>query len=357
MQSEDAMTEMESEAWRRNGTCGACMLFQVDFGQAPTMYGHCKMYTRAGQRTSTDSTCHEFKPLEGFEEKVVLAVRTHVPDSTRRPAARVVQSEPEAVMIRRRRGDEEVEVSTERPSEDVVLSVATALDDPGGALDPSVLDEAMLDVVEGFGALHDERIEAHWRGGMFLLRPADSELKPAEIDIETFFHKIVMIRDRLRTLEQKVNAHQVLSDLAKIELQAPITRVYSALTAFNSLFKRSASEWRQRRPSRRPLEELLRRWVPRDPTELAPKWVGGVVTVRPPEGSSASAHDLPMDLFFDRVLRLKRRMRQLEHAVEQHPQLDRDDKATLADYLSKCYGSLTTLNVLFRSPDDKFSSK
>jgi len=331
----------------------------VDFGEPPTMYGHCKMYSRAGQRTSTDSTCHEFKPLDGFAEKVVLGVRTHVPDSTRRSPGRVMQSDPDggATTIVRRRGDDEAVVSTERPSEDTMLSVAAALEDPGGALDPAALDESMLDVVESFGALHDERLDAHWRGAMFVLRPADAELKPAEIDIETFFHKIVMIRDRLRTLEQKVNAHQTLSDLAKIELHAPITRLYAALTAFNSLFKRSAAEWRQRRPTRRPLEELIRRWAPRDATELAPKWVGGIVSVQPAAGSSTSGHDLPMDLFFDRVLRLKRRMRQLEQVIEGHPGLDRDDKANLGDYLAKSYGSLTTLNVLFRHADDKFSSK
>ncbi|MCC6624918.1 MAG: hypothetical protein IT385_26965 [Deltaproteobacteria bacterium] len=351
------MADTGMESWRRNGTCGACALFTVDFGEPPTMYGHCKMYSRSGQRTSTDATCHEFKPLEGFAEKVVLNVRTHVPDSTRRSPGRVVQSEPEPVTIVRRRGDEEAVVSTERPSEDTVLAIATALEDPAGALDPAALDESMLDVVESFGVVHDERLDAHWKGSMFVLRPADAELKPGEIDVETFFHKIVMIRDRLRTLEQKVNAHQVLSDLAKIELQAPITRLYGALTAFNTLFKKSASEWRQRRPTRRPLEELLRRWAPRDQTELAPKWVGGVVTVQPGPGSTTSGHDLPMDLFFDRVLRLKRRMRQLEQTIEQHPVLDREDKATLLDYLSKSYGSLTTLNVLFRHADDKFSSK
>ncbi|MFO0744869.1 MAG: hypothetical protein U1F43_04225 [Myxococcota bacterium] len=344
------------DAWRRNGTCGACALFETDFGEPPVMYGHCKMYSRTGQRTSTDSTCKEFRPLEGFEQKVALEVRTHVPDSGRRTAAKPVEFDSSGV-VKRRRGDEEVEVSTDRPSEEAVSAIAEALDDPGGALDSSVLDESMLDAVEAHLVLHDERLDAHWKGAMFILRPADQELKPGEIEVETFFHKIVMIRDRLRVLEQKINAHQGLSDLAKIDLQAPITRTYAALTGFNSLFKKSASEWRVRRPTRRPLEELLRRWVPRDPTELAPKWVGGVVTVKPGEGATATAHDIPIDLFFDRVLRLKKRMRQLEQAVESHPGLDRDDKAALADYISKCYGSLTTLNVLFRHADDKFSSK
>ncbi|TNF32826.1 MAG: hypothetical protein EP329_09205, partial [Deltaproteobacteria bacterium] len=61
------------EDWRREGTCGACVHFRTDFGGPPDLYGHCKMYTRTGQRTSNDSTCGEFKPLPGFSEKVVLA--------------------------------------------------------------------------------------------------------------------------------------------------------------------------------------------------------------------------------------------------------------------------------------------
>jgi hypothetical protein len=61
------------DEWRRNGTCGACQHLQTDFGEHPTMYGHCKMYPRSGSRSSSDATCHEFKPLEGFAERIVLA--------------------------------------------------------------------------------------------------------------------------------------------------------------------------------------------------------------------------------------------------------------------------------------------
>jgi len=345
-----------TDAWRKNNTCGACALFDVDFGEAPQMYGHCKMYSRAGQRTSNDSTCKEFRPLEGFEEKIILNVRTHVPDTTRRPTPRVVEYDG-AGTVKRRRGDEEVEVLTDRPSEESISSVAAVLEDPGGGVDPQALDEAMLDVIEGFGQLHDERLDHFYRGAMFIVRPADAALKPAEIDVETLYGKFLMNRDRLRTMEQKINAHQGLSVLQKAELQAPLTRMYAAYTAFNTLFKASSEGWRTRRPTRRPLEDLVRRWNPRDATELAPKWIGGSVTIQPGSGSTAAPHDVSMDLFFDRVLRIKRRMAQLEKAIESHPTLDRDDKTTLADYLSKSHGSLTTLNILFRSADDRFSSK
>lgn len=75
-----------------------------------------------------------------------------------------------------------------------------------------------------------------WAGGSLILQPGDKSLKEKVIPIDTFFHKIVMIRDRMRTLEQRVNASK-LTDDEKINIQQYITRIYGSLTSFNVLFK------------------------------------------------------------------------------------------------------------------------
>jgi hypothetical protein len=102
-------------------------------------------------------------------------------------------------------------------------------------------------VIEGLGLEQKDVVEGlanRWQRGTLVMQSADSSLQPKEVPLETFFHKIVMIRNNLRVLEQKVNASDKLSDADKFDLQQYITRCYGSLTTFNILFKNKDDQFR-----------------------------------------------------------------------------------------------------------------
>ena len=78
---------------------------------------------------------------------------------------------------------------------------------------------------------------------MVTVKPAKEGLKEHVLPVDALFHKVVMIRDRLRVLEQKINAHKGLSDADKVELQQYVTRCYGSLTSLNFLFKRDEDKF------------------------------------------------------------------------------------------------------------------
>ncbi len=85
-------------------------------------------------------------------------------------------------------------------------------------------------------AVRDE-LAGRWGGGRMVLHPTDPTLATKEVPLDTFFHKIVMMRNNLRTLEQRVNSSERLSEAEKFDLQGYITRCYGSMTTFNVLFR------------------------------------------------------------------------------------------------------------------------
>jgi len=112
----------------------------------------------------------------------------------------------------------------------------------GSTVDLAAFEQLMTYFLDKYGAFQEViEMGEKWEGGTLILQPGKADLKPKEIPMEAFFHKIVMLRDRLRVLEQNINSHPKLSDQEKVDLQQYITRIYGSLTTFNILFDDKAA--------------------------------------------------------------------------------------------------------------------
>lgn len=102
----------------------------------------------------------------------------------------------------------------------------------------SEMEKSLARVLRRFSDISEVvELGNRWDGGKMILEPGEEGLKGKEIPIDAFFHKIVMLRDRLRVLEQRINSNKHLSDEEKVNLQQYITRCYGSLTSFNVLFR------------------------------------------------------------------------------------------------------------------------
>jgi predicted nuclease of restriction endonuclease-like RecB superfamily len=119
-----------------------------------------------------------------------------------------------------------------------VLEIIEAVAPPDDLISNAEIERTLIGILQRWTEMPEHvSLGSKWTGGKLILQPGDTKMASKEMPIDTFFHKIVMLRDRLRVMEQRINAHDKFSDEDKINMQQYITRIYGSLTSFNVLFK------------------------------------------------------------------------------------------------------------------------
>ncbi len=127
------------------------------------------------------------------------------------------------------------------------LEVLEQPEGSGGAssgISLSQMEEVITHVMRKYNGLHEEiEMGDKWDGGNLILEPGNTDMQSKTIPIDTFFHKIVMVRDRLRVLEQSINSSSTLSEQEKVGMQQYISKAYGSLTTFNVLFANKGDQF------------------------------------------------------------------------------------------------------------------
>ncbi|WGK65231.1 hypothetical protein [Croceiramulus getboli] len=138
-----------------------------------------------------------------------------------------------------------IEKGLETIAIDEPLEIIEAVDDEVDTVSFYEVEKSLREILQRYSDISEiVPIADKWKGGTLTLHPKDTGLAGKELPIETFFHKIVMVRDRVRVMEQKINSSKTLDDQDKIDLQQYITRIYGSLTTFNVLFKNQSQNFK-----------------------------------------------------------------------------------------------------------------
>ncbi|GAO04646.1 hypothetical protein [Anaeromyxobacter sp. PSR-1] len=194
--------------------CGSCRLWRPILEDARGPIGPCRLGVRTGDFPGTAPVCERYLSREA-------AIPAAPPPE---PARRRARAAGPTVVVHRAPGH------AAAPAPAISVPLPEELTDMTREEFAQAIREALREDVP-------VPLAPKWEGGTVVLKPGDPGTAPKEIPLDSLFHKIVMIRDRLRVLEQKVNATDKLSDAEKVELQQYVTRCYGSLTTFNVLFK------------------------------------------------------------------------------------------------------------------------
>lgn len=200
--------------------CGTCIVYRVIETRRGLLLGTCRIRTDRGEFPCTAPICDSYVPRAGGLD--ARGRPTQPGESTVVQIARAART----VQVRARRETPQTERKRtpngpcgelEMTKDELKSLIREAMDEErGGAFAP---------------------LAPKWEGGVAVLKPADAALQGKELPLDALFHKVVMVRDKLRVLEQKINAHAGLSDTDKVDMQQYVTRCYGSLTTFNVLFR------------------------------------------------------------------------------------------------------------------------
>ncbi|MFN3202221.1 MAG: hypothetical protein ACE366_27705 [Bradymonadia bacterium] len=306
--------------------CGGCRFFRETRTRDDGRLGRCRLEKLMGVIPESTRACPSFSRHGDLNPPVVV-------DSSRRRSSRRSSSSGGVVI-------DPVDV----PAETIQIALS-ALD--AGALKVHLtanLGESTLVTSRDTGRT--------WAGGVMHLTPADESLKIKEIALDTFFHKLVMMRDNLRVLEQKINSHSQLHDVEKLEIDRRITVCHGAITRLATQWMLAPGETPAARVLRELTEEVWWSSLTRKVPDMGERWAGGKVRYIVEQNTVEES----MQAFYRRLMLLRDQLYALEEIISAHPHVVPDEADSMATYLRRCYGSLTTFNVLIKDRTDYFVS-